>query len=135
MKSSGILLVDSIVNFLLGILLLIFPRVIMKFLGLPLIESAFYPSILGAVLIGIAIALFLERRRKNSVLIGLGRGGAIAINLCGALALSAWLMFGNLSVPWRGRIILWSLAALIVIIALVEIRITKKFNSDGNSGP
>ena len=59
MKSSGILLVDSIVNFLLGILLLIFPRVIMKFLGLPLIESAFYPSILGAVLIGIAIALFL----------------------------------------------------------------------------
>ena len=42
----------------------------------------------------------LRRWQKN------GLGGAIAINLYGGLVLLWWLMFGNLSLPPRGFVLL-----------------------------
>jgi hypothetical protein len=121
MKKGVILLVDSIINFLLGLLLLFYPRVIIEFIGIPLVGNAFYPSILGSVLLGIAIALFLEWRRNKSEFIGLGIGGAIVINFCAAVALVAWLLFGNLGIQLKGYIIMWFLALLIVAIAVIEV--------------
>ena len=42
---SILIAVDSIVNVLLGLLLLIFPRSLVEWLGLPLPSSAFYAQI------------------------------------------------------------------------------------------
>ena len=124
MQKPALLLIDSVINFLLGVLLLFFPRVIIENLGIPMVKNAFYPSILGAVLIGISIALYFEWGRKKTNFVGLGTGGAIIINLCGALALSMWLLFGDLAIPLRGRIILWGLVILIIAVALLEIKNT-----------
>ena len=54
--------IDSLINLLLGAFLVVFPRDIVSFLGIPQADSAFYPGILGAMLFGIGIALWMERR-------------------------------------------------------------------------
>lgn len=122
MQKSFILLVDSIINFLIGLLLLFFPRVIIEFLGIPMVENAFYPSVLGSILMGIGIALFFEWRREKTDVIGLGIGGAIIINVSVGLAIIVWLLFGNLAIPLRGYLILWGLALIIIVVVILEIK-------------
>ena len=128
MSAKKILLIDAFVNFLLGSLLLIFSDNIVSFLGVPASEQRFYPNILGAVLIGIAIALALEYYRKPHGLVGLGLGGAISINLFAGLVLAIWLFSGRLMLLIRGKIFLWALVILLVVISLYEyvVHIKKK---------
>jgi hypothetical protein len=119
---SILIAVDSVVNVLLGLLLLIFPPRLVEWLGLPLPSSAFYVRILGAVILGIGVALAIEfRREPSSSLVGLGIGGAVAINLCGGGALVAYLTFGDLSLSMEGKIVLWILAAVVIGLGLVEL--------------
>lgn len=118
MKAGRLLrLVDAMINLSLGVLLIIFPRSLVAAIGIPAAAPAFYPSILGAVLFGIGIALLIDR--KNGV--GLGLGGAICINLCAGTVLGIWLVFGNLQLPFRGFVLLWGLVAILVGISMLEI--------------
>ena len=55
MRSPNLLVVDATINLLLGLLLVAFPAGLVEALGIPQAEPAFYPSILGAVLIGIGV--------------------------------------------------------------------------------
>ena len=130
MKEKITLLIDAAVNLILGILLLIFSQPIISFLGVPGSHSNFYPNILGAVFIGIAIALLIECFRKEKGLIGLGLGGAITINLCGGAVLIFWLIFGKLNLPTHGQIFLWCLAAFLIIISTTEAIAFKRFNKN-----
>jgi len=84
MNRSLLLTIDSLINLLLGVLLVVFPRDLISFLGIPEPSSAFYPSILGALLFGIGIALWMERGPDRPPARDLGLGGAVVINLCGA---------------------------------------------------
>ena len=124
MKRSSALLIDAAVNFLLGVLLILlvpFPEQVAGWLGVPPAENAFYASIFGGVLIGIAIALVVESlRRDPGQLVGLGLGGAIAINLSGGVVLTGWLLFGKLTLPLRGSVFLWTVAILLVVISSIE---------------
>jgi len=120
MNESLLLTVDGTINLILGILLISFPEWLVKFLGIPT-APRFYPMILGGVLLGISIALFLERGflgRRGS---GLGVDGAIAINLCGGFVLASLLVIGDLELPLRGTVFLWGLVALLLGISAVEI--------------
>ena len=54
-----LLMIDAIINLILGAVLLFVPRLTIEFLGLPAENTYFYPSILGAVLFGIGIALLM----------------------------------------------------------------------------
>jgi len=126
MSRPKILLVDALINFILGIFLLTFPIRAAQFLGMPETQTKFYPSIFGAVLIGIAVALFIEYFRKTSGIVGLGSGGAVSINLCAGLALGAWLIWGQLNIPFRGKLILWALVAVLVIISSIEVAVNIK---------
>ena len=123
MKSTSriLLIVDCVVNLLLGILLLLFPIGIIDLLGLPETNTNFYPSILGAVLFGIGLALFSEWVGYEKKFRGLGLGGAILINLVGSGVLIIWLLFGSLSIPLRGQIILWTVGLVVFWIGIVEI--------------
>lgn len=118
---ARLLFIDGFVNLLLGVALLCFDPVA-GWLGVPASDTAFYPMILGAVLFGIGIALIWEGVRGDGQLVGLGLGGAIAINLSGGLALTGWLLFGDLSLPLRGQLFLWGLASILVLISLVELK-------------
>jgi hypothetical protein len=124
MKRSSALIADAVINFVLGILLVLliaFPDRITGLLGVPEVKNAFYPSIFGGVLIGIGIALVLESLRKDpEQLVGLGLGGAIAINLSGGIILPGWLLFAKLDLPLRGSIFLWIVAVLLVAVSSLE---------------
>ena len=120
MNRDILLKVDAAVNLILGVLLMAFPAKLIKAMGVPMADPSFYPTILGGVLFGIGLALLIECYRKSNRVIGLGLGGAIAINLCGGLVLAAWLLCDTLTLPLRGQIFLWSLVVLLVGISLLE---------------
>jgi hypothetical protein len=113
----GLLLVDAAANLLLGLILLAFPLGTGSLLGLPGADGAFYPSLLGAVLTGIGIALLQARAGRP----GLGLEGAVAINLTGAGVLAVWLLLAPPEVPTRGLVTLWAVAAIVLAIGVVEI--------------
>ena len=121
MNRSLLLTIDSLINLLLGVLLVVFPRDLISFLGIPEPNSAVYPSILGAVLFGIGIALLMERGADRARARGLGLGGAVVINLCGALVLSAWLLFGDLSLSINAAAVLWGIVAVLTVVSLAEV--------------
>ena len=124
--SKAILIVDAAINLILGFLLLIFSPQVVRLLGAPAVEHSFYPNILGGVLFGIGIALLIECFRGSGRLVGLGLGGAIAINLCGGLVLIAWLIFGELGIPTGGRVFLWALAVILVVVSSIELLVHVK---------
>ncbi|MBI1247992.1 hypothetical protein GC197_09150 [bacterium] len=119
MNRSLILLIDASISLVLGIVLAVFPKPLVELLGLPASETAFYPSILGAVVIGIAIALFYEWRRPSSGQIGLGVAGAIAIDLSAAMFLIGWLIVGDLNLSIRGTVILWGIVGLLIGVSIL----------------
>lgn len=98
-----LLFVDASINLVLGLLLLFFPGPLVDALGMPKSDQAFYPSILGAVLFGIAIALLIQVRNA------------------GGLGLAYWLSYGSLILPPRGLIGLWFLVPLLVVLSGVEL--------------
>ena len=115
-----LLIIDGCINLCLGVLLLLFPIGVADLLGVPIPESHFYPSLLGAVLFGIGIALMIESYGTSLRLHGLGIAGAISINFCGAGVLSVWLFFMPLDLPLRGKITLGAIAIGVLAIGVVE---------------
>jgi len=119
-KPTLLLMADALINYSLGVLCLLYPFVAAA-VGVPIVDNSFYPSILGAVLVGIGIALTIECFRQGSRPAGLGLAGAVAINLTGGAVLILWLIFGNLGIPARGYVFLWLLAAVLVLISGFEL--------------
>lgn len=120
-RNKAFLLIDGIVNLVLGILLLLFPLGIAEILGVPQAASNFYPTILGGVIFGIGIALLLEAYGEKRGVRGLGLGGAIAINFCGAGMLTWWLIYKPLNIPLHGLIILWVVAIVVLGLGMLEV--------------
>ena len=118
---ANLLRVDGAINLVLGVLLVAFPSWLVDALGVPPSQGRFYPSMLGAVLFGVGIALFLEANRLPGGIIGLGLGGAIAINLVAACALIYWNVWGDLELPTRGRVLLSVLSVGLVAISSFEL--------------
>ena len=122
---NALLKIDALVNFILGVLLLMtapYPQQMAELLGVPGVEQGFYPSIMGGVFIGIGIGLLLEtNRRKDDPIVGLGLAGAIAINLCGGAVLMGWLLFGDLDIAGHGSVFLWGIAVVLVGISTIEL--------------
>ncbi|MEJ2544256.1 MAG: hypothetical protein P8Y99_09330 [Calditrichaceae bacterium] len=122
MSKKITLSIDAFINLILGILLLAYSPPIVKLLGVPSAEDYFYPNILGAIFIGITIALLIEAfRKKPDGFIGLGLIGAICINMCGGIVLFLWLVFGDLNIPLKGYIFLWILDIILLIISSIEL--------------
>ena len=116
-----LLVIDGIVNLLLGVLLLLFPFGIARILGVPIPDTHFYPTLLGAVLLGIGIALLMDVYGQPRGIRGLGIAGAISINFCGAGVLTLWLIFAPLGLPLRGYVVLWAIAIVVFAIGFVEL--------------
>jgi hypothetical protein len=121
MGEELVLTIDGVVNLALGVVLAIFPKEFARLVGVPIPSNSFYASVLGGVLIGIGLALLLQRFWGRSHMTGLGIEGAIAINFCGAGVLVIWLVSGGLSVATRGLVFLWAVAILVLGIGVAEI--------------
>jgi hypothetical protein len=105
------------VNLILGFVLILVPAGIARILCLPGAGSYFYAVVLGAVLIGIGVALLLSLSSPG----GLGLRGAIAINLCGAAAVAVWLILTPVTLCPRGLVILWAVVAIVLGIGILEL--------------
>jgi hypothetical protein len=116
-RQRTLLTLDGIVNMVLGLALILAPAGVARVLCLPSAGSYFYAVVLGAVLIGIGVALFISRTSPG----GLGLRGAIVINLCGAAAVAIWLILAPEALCTRGLVILWAVAAIVFGIAIVEL--------------
>lgn len=119
MNRSSVLIVDALISFVLGAVLAVFPKSLIDLLGLPATEATFYPRLLGAVVIGIAIALVYECRRSANERSGLGLGGAIAIDLSAAAFLGCWLIFSWMTLPLRGALVLGSVTTLLISVSVL----------------
>ena len=95
---------DGLGNILLGIVLIVFPARLATRLGIANVGSGFYGSLFGAVLVGIGIALLLERAGPDGNTRGLGLVGALIINLCFGVALAGWILFGSIEPDLPGGI-------------------------------
>ena len=120
-KHEVLLVIDGFVNLTIGLLLLLFPFGMASWLGVPEPEDHFYPSILGAVIFGIGVALLVERYGFSRNIRGLGLGGAIAINFSGASALLIWLVTASLALPLRGNLVLWGIVVAVFVIGISEV--------------
>ena len=119
MKDKGILLtVDAVVNLVLGAMLVLAPAGVIEFFGLPAAGNYFYTSVLGAVLVGIGLALLLSLGSWS----GLGLMGAVTINLCGATAVVGWMLYNSSVLGIRGKVVLWTVALIVYSIAFYELR-------------
>ena len=129
MTRSLLLTIDGVINLGLGVLLVVFPPAFASALGTPRPASTFYPNILGAVLFGIGIALCMERDTRAPPGRGRGLHGAVAINLCAAVALAAWLLLGELELSAKGLVTLWSIVGILVTVSLAEVARTRSDKS------
>lgn len=120
-KHATLLLIDGIINLVLGALLLLYPLGSARFLGVPASDSSFYPTLLGAVIFGIGVALLTERYGFSQGIRGLGLAGAIAINLIGGGCLLIWLLMVPLELPAHGLALLWTVAVLVLMVGIVEL--------------
>jgi hypothetical protein len=120
MTEKSLLTIDAIVNLALGLPLTVVPHSVAEVLGIPVPENPFYPCLLGAILTGIGLALLAERFEGVVGVTGLGLGGAIVINFCGAGVLVVLLIQGGLGLPMRGYIFLWGVALVVLAIGAVE---------------
>lgn len=102
-----------------GAVLVLFPLTTIKLLGLPPAATAFWPRLLGAVLIGISAATFIEGAWEGSR--GLGMAGLVVVNLLGAAVIALAAMFGGGAQTRRGTAALWALVVLLLLLALIEI--------------
>jgi hypothetical protein len=116
-----VLIVDAIINFVLGIVLIVYPIQLIRVLGIPEAVGPFYPSLLGAVLCGIALALVVEYYRSPAGLVGLGIGGAVFINMCAAFMLVVMMVRHRLDMPFQGYLFLWILVVVLVFISAIEL--------------
>jgi hypothetical protein len=130
---NPLLVIDGVINLALGAGLVVVPSRLVEFLGLPPATVAFYPSILGAVLVGVGLALLLERSSGPGVTAGLGLVGAVCINLCGGLALAAWLLVGRLHLPTRGTAFLWALVVVLIGLSAIELAAHRRRTRTGHA--
>ena len=115
-----LLKIDGIINLALGVMLIAFPSGIIRALGIPGGDGAFYANILGGVLFGVGVALVIESFRPPLKVVGLGLGGAVSINLGGGIVLGLWLASGRLPLSTLGAIVGWSLVILLVGLSVIE---------------
>lgn len=118
---SILLIIDAIVNIILGFFLVFFPLKVVDLLGLPVETPPFYATVLGGVLIGIGIALFLGMEKRSGTTDGLGLGGALFINLFAGLALASLLIGDRICIPLRGYLILLGLVLFLLLICGLEL--------------
>lgn len=119
MSPLKLILVELAVKGGAGLMLVLVPLTAIKLLGLPRSDTAFWPRLLGALLIALALATYMDATIRLGH--GLGLAGACLVNMTLALALAGLLMGGQGPQTRRGRILLWLTTAVVATLALVEL--------------
>jgi hypothetical protein len=114
-----LLWIETLLKLSAGLVLVLAPLSAIKILGLPRAESGFWPRLLGAVLIGLAGALYVEGRTPGSQ--GLGLAGCVIVNFSAVSMLGGMLALEAGPSSARGRAVVWALVVLLVFLSVLEI--------------
>lgn len=118
MIADLLLLADALLFLAMGTILAVFPGGTIAALGLPAGQPGFYRRMLGATLIGVGLALMMSALPTG--LSGLGLKGAMAVNLCVAVALALQLLTVARKTPSRGKRLLWLLVVILIGLSVVD---------------
>ncbi len=114
-----LLWIETLLKLSAGLLLILAPRTTIKIFGLTPAESGFWPRLLGAVLIGIAGAIYLEGGWPGSG--GLGLGGCVIVNLSAVSMMLSLLVLEAGPPSARGRGAMWGIVILLVGLSILEV--------------
>jgi hypothetical protein len=103
-----------------GITLVLLPLTAIRIVGMQRPETGFWPRLLGAVVLGVAAAVFMTLHFPEAKG-GLGPAGLIPINLAGAGAMIAQLIMGSAAPTRRGKLFIAANAAVLLALAFTEI--------------
>lgn len=116
-----LLWIEALLKFTGGAILVLAPLSTAQLLGLPRGSSGLWPRLTGALLLGIAGALYLEGLQLTQFKQGgLGLAGVAVINIIAAFALAALLIIGLVK-TLRGRLIMWMLVVVLCVLSVLEI--------------
>lgn len=103
-------------------------------LDLPQAKPALFVQLGGAVVL--ALAYLLWAAAANPALARPVALATAAANAMGALIIATWLLFGDLGsfMETQGRVELWVVAGLLVLIAAAEARGASRLPSEGPRG-
>lgn len=113
-----LLWIETLLKLSAGLVLVVAPQTVIKVFGLPRSEASFWPRLLGALLIGIAGALFVEGSQRGSL--GLGLGGSVVVNLTGALMMGIMIAADAGPPSTRGRVLVGVLIAVLLLLSAIE---------------
>jgi len=114
-----LLWIETLLKFSAGLLLALAPRSTLGILGLPRAGPGFWPRLLGALLIGLAAATFLEGRSPGSH--GLGLEGCVFVNFSAVSMVATLLALDAGPASARGRAMMWTLVILLILLCVLEI--------------
>lgn len=103
-----------------GLTLVLVPLTAIRMTGMQRPETGFWPRLLGAVVLGVAGAVFMTLHFPDAHG-GLGPAGLIPINLAGAGAMIAPLIMGTAAPTRRGKIFILANAVVLLTLAFMEI--------------
>lgn len=123
MNPTNLLTLEVLIHVGLASLLLIVPGLLTRALGWPPEATRFWPRLFGALLAAIALGMLttLMGWTHDGAGVGIGLSGIIVINLTMAFTLFTMLFLGPHAPTRRGRIAVGVLAAIVLLLALVEI--------------
>jgi len=113
-----LLWLETLLKLAPGVVLLLFPLTTLRVLGLPRPDTGFWPRLCGALLVGMAGALFLEGTARGH---GIGMAGIIMVNLTGAATLAALLVLDAGPASGRGKLAVWLIVCALILLSVTEI--------------
>ena len=114
-----LLWLELVTKLAVGLVLAVIPRTAITVLGLPKVDTVFWPRLLGAVLIGISAATFMDTTVRLGH--GLALGGSFVINVAMAGGLASMLFLKQGPVTRRGRVVVWALILALMALFLIVI--------------
>ncbi len=119
LELQQLLWIETLLKLAGGLSLLLAPTTVIRVLGLPASGAVLWPRLLGAVLVGLAGATYIEGAWPSSR--GLGLAGCIVINLVAAASIATVATLGGGADTRRGRAALWLLVTILTLLVLFEI--------------
>lgn len=113
-----LLFVETVLKLTGGVLLLLLPLTLCRIFGLPKPQSGLWPRLLGAVLVGLAGATYVEGATQLN---GLGMAGLVIVNMVAVAVILTLLALGGAGATQRSRFTFAGLALILLVLGLLEL--------------
>lgn len=115
-----ILWYEALIKAAFGLPLLLAPLTTLSLAGLDRPASGFWPRLLGSLLLGMALGVWIGIQFPNAHG-AIGPAGLVPLNLAAAAALLAPLVMGSAAPTRRGKLLVMLAAIALLALAFIEI--------------